>query len=232
MFVVLRKGSSYWGEWNQAFYGLQHPADVKPFMFLPPNQKNFRVERVKHFLMSSPCAMTMLIFFCWEHSEGEALMKHTLIRPVGVVSTSLSKGRILHISCYSSVFDEGMKAAFCDRQVSYICASVVFIFLCVRKKNLFSWDDKTRVASISYISPPSCSSFTCGPLCFYLSFLPCCVAVVHLQMNLAYCLAAAWCIVTFSNEPILMYKPSFLCAAPFVVVVVPFPSSSAREWGK
>lgn len=108
------------------------------FLSPPPKKKtNFRVVRVKHFLMSSPCAMTMLIFLCWEQSEGEALMKHTLIRPVGVVSASISKGRILHISCDASVFDEGMKAAFCDRQVSYICASIKSyynFFVCKKKK--------------------------------------------------------------------------------------------------
>lgn len=70
----------------------------------------------------------MLMFLCWEQSEGEALMKHTLISPAGVASASVLKRQILHVSCDGSVFYEGVKAVFCDRQVSYICASIMSLF--------------------------------------------------------------------------------------------------------
>ena len=100
----------------------------------------------------------------------------------------------------------------------------IFVCVCVcvcvygkktNKKKLFTWGGKTRAALISHISPPSCSLFTWVLVCLcFLLFQPKCVAIVHLQMNLAERLAAAWCIVTFSNEPIVNHRPGFLSAAP------------------
>lgn len=138
MFVVLWKGSSCWGEWDRAFCELQHPDNVQSMnlhVFFKP-LKNLKVETVKHLLLSAwfLLVVTMLISSCWEQSEGEALMRLTLMHPVGLMSAGDSKGPI---QMWRLRVWWGNESVFL-RQTSlkHLCVCYVFIFVCERKSFL------------------------------------------------------------------------------------------------
>lgn len=138
MFVVLWKGGSYWGEWDHAFYELQHPDNIKSvnlrvfWVFFKP-LKNLKVETVKHLLLSA--WFLLPLWQCWSSRVGNS--QRSWNSPWCILSgwcqQATPKGR----SCTSdATFDEGMKVCFCDRRVSNICASVMSLFLCVKEKAL------------------------------------------------------------------------------------------------
>lgn len=216
MFVVLWKGSSCWGEWDRAFYELQHPDDVQSMnlhVFFKPLE-NLKVETVKHLLLSA--WFLLVLWQCWSARVGNSRrVRRSWDSPWCILSgwcqQATPKGRSSTSDVtHPCLMREWKRVSATDE--SQTSVHLLCLYFCVWKKklSLFRRGDKTRVASISSISPPSGTRVL---LCFYLWFLPCCVAVVHPQMNLAACSAAAWCIVTFSTEPILMRRHSFLCAA-------------------
>lgn len=83
----------------------------------------------------------------------------------------------------------------------------------------------------SSFSPAFISSLSHFRFCLHLSSLLLLyyLAVVHLWISLPDCLAAAWCIVTFCNEPFLIPSPApgFLQS---LLVVISFPSSCTFMW--
>lgn len=174
-----------------------------------------KVEPFKHLML--PACFLLPLWQCWSSRVGNSQRSwnahetHPDASCQADVSRRLQRADPTRQLRRVSVWWRNESVFLRQTSLKHLCICYVFIFVCERKKlSVFHRGDKTRVASISSISPPSCTRVL---LCFYLWFLPCCVAVVHPQMNLAACSAAAWCIVTFSNEPILMRRPGFLCAA-------------------